>query len=94
VEDAMGDPYNLSNNPGKWLALSICSTMFCCTPLGIVGIVYAALAMSSEGRGDYHASYDQTNKAKNWTIWSFALGLLAIVILLCIGLTQDSNSTY
>lgn len=90
----MGDPYNLSNNPGKWLALSICSTMFCCTPLGIVGIVYSALAMSSEGRGDYHTSYEQTNKAKMWTAWSFAIGVLGIIAVVCINLSQSGSSNY
>jgi hypothetical protein len=39
-------------NGGKWLAPSIASTLFCCTPLGIVGIVYAAMAMDAEGRAD------------------------------------------
>ena len=85
-------PYEPSVNPGKWLALSICSTMFCCTPLGIVGIVFSAMAMSSQGRGDHHAAEEQVAKAQVWTGWSFGLGLVAIVILFCIGLTQDSNN--
>lgn len=82
---------NYSVNPGKWLGLSIASTLLCCLPLGIPGIVFAAMAMASESRGDYGAAQNEIDKAKTWTTWSFAIGLLAMVLAVCLNLSSAGS---
>ena len=88
----MSYPHDPSVQPGKWLGLAIASTMFCCTPLGIVGIVYAGMAMSAQSRGDYFNAEVQTGKAKMWTAWSFWLGLVGVLLLVCVSMTQDGGT--
>lgn len=80
--DAAGPPVN----PGLWLGLSIGATLMCCVPLGIVGIVYAAMAMDAQSRGDVYLSAERAAKARLWTQWSIGIGLLFIVIAICLGL--------
>ena len=87
----MSYPYDPSVKPGKWLGLAIASTMFCCTPLGIVGIVYSAMAMSAQSRGDYFNAEVHTGKARMWTAWSFWIGLAVIVLAVCFNLSQDGG---
>ena len=45
--------YNNVPCPKTWLAESILSTIFCCVPFGIVGIVYAAQVSSNYHAGRY-----------------------------------------
>ncbi|MEV6964972.1 CD225/dispanin family protein [Hamadaea sp. NPDC051192] len=51
-----------------WLGLSIAATLFCCTPLGIVGIVFSAMAMDANSRGDHGLAEARTERAKSWTL--------------------------
>jgi hypothetical protein len=78
----MSDPYRSSAvpaEPGLWLGLSIASALLCCLPLGVVGIVYAAMAMDANNRGDYYLAQERTRQAKNWTLWSVGVSLLVVV---------------
>lgn len=62
------------------LILAILVTVFCCLPLGIVAIVFAAIAMSREGSGDY-AGAESAARTSRIFIWvSFGLGLAVIII--------------
>jgi hypothetical protein len=70
--------------PGLWLGLSIGATMLCCTPLGIVGIVFSALAMESRSRGDLYGWERRVGQARTWTLWSIGLGVLGVVIVICL----------
>jgi hypothetical protein len=81
----------IQRNAGKWLGLSIASTLFCCLPLGIVGIVYAAMAMDAEGRGDWVMAEMRTQSAKTWTAWSFYLGIAGIIALVCMSLAAEGS---
>ncbi len=71
-----------ASSVGRWLALSIGATVLCCMPLGIVGIVYSALAMGARDRGDWYTMSDYVSKARGWTVASIVLGLLVIVCAL------------
>lgn len=77
-------------NPGLWLGLSIAATLCCCTPLGIVGIVFAAQAMGANTRGDYYETRDKIEKAKTFTFWAIGLGLLVGVCALLANMNQIS----
>ena len=67
--------------PAKTLLIgAILSTLFCCVPLGIVAIVYAAMANGRFRAGDYEGSAAQAGKARTWIVVSVAAGLLWLVI--------------
>ena len=70
----------LSGSPGTWLGWSIAASILCCTPIGIVGIVFAALAMSARDRGDYAAAEVHLRRARLWTYISAGVALVAVVI--------------
>jgi len=64
----------------NYLVQSILLTLFCCLPLGIVAIVFAAQVNSKLAAGDYHGAIDSSNKARMWCWWSFGLGLASVVL--------------
>ncbi len=68
--------------PKTWLAESILTTLFCCLPFGVVGIVYAAQVTSLFSQGNYAAAQETSRKAGMWTKISFFVGLGVIVIYL------------
>jgi Interferon-induced transmembrane protein len=63
--------------PQNYLVWSILSTIFCCLPLGIVSIVFAAQVNSKWAAGDVAGARDSSEKAKKFAMWS----ALAFVIL-------------
>ena len=68
------------NPPKTWLLESILTTLFCCLPLGIVGIVYASRVESRFRQGDQVGAEEASRQAKQWVTISFALGIVGIVI--------------
>ena len=86
----------VSNN----LVWAILSTLFCCLPLGIVSIVYAAKVNGLLVAGDVAGARDAADKAKKWAIWS-ALAWVVLVVLyviffvvLGIGGAMSGGSSY
>ena len=77
-------------SPGLWLGLSIASSLLCCLPIGIVGIIYAALALGAQNRQDWDDAARKARMAKNWTIASIVLGVIAIVVICISGLGSSS----
>lgn len=65
-----------------YLAQSILVTIFCCLPLGIPAIVYAALAKGRKEAGDYEGARTHSETAKGWCIAAFILGIIALIISL------------
>ena len=49
---------------------------FCCTPLGIVGIVFAAQVNGKLAAGDYAGAVQTSNQAKMWCWIAFGLGIV------------------
>jgi len=68
------------SSPGTWLGLSIASTVCCCTPFGIVGIVFSAMAMSARDRGDGYEMERQLARARGWTVAAIVCGVLGGLI--------------
>jgi Interferon-induced transmembrane protein/GYF domain 2 len=66
----------------NYLIQSILATVFCCWPIGIVAIIFAAQVNSKLASGDYQGAVDASNKAKMWTYWSFGLGAAVVVLYL------------
>jgi len=87
-----GSPEEITN----YLLWAILSAVFCCMPLGIVSIVYAAKVDGLVAAGHIQAARDASNNAKKWAIWAagvqggiFVLYLLFVVIMVVTGLAQQ-----
>ena len=76
---AQGQPMK----PDNYLVWAILSTIFCCLPLGIVSIVYAAKVDNLYNAGDFAGALDASSKAKNYALWS-AVSIVIIVVLVLI----------
>ena len=68
------------------LVLAIVATIFCCLPLGVVAIVFAAIGMSREGSGDYAGAESAARTASicYWIAIGLGLAVGAIYALLAL----------
>lgn len=66
--------------PKTWLVESILVTLFCCLPLGIVGIVNAVKVDTLYYAGQYDEALYRSTQAKKWIQWGFYVGLAGLVI--------------
>lgn len=64
----------------NYLVQSILVTLFCCLPLGIPAIVFAAQVNSKLRLGDVEGAWESSRMAKTFTWWAFGIGL-AITLL-------------
>ena len=74
--------------PQNYLVMAILVTIFCCWPLGIPAIVFAAQVNSKFAQGDYAGAEESSKKAKMWSIISLIAGLvigLLYVLLMMVG---------
>lgn len=73
-----GQPVNqIKSTP--YLIFSILTTICCCLPLGIVGIVYASRIESLQRMGDYEGAQNAAKKAKMFIIIGVILGAISSV---------------
>jgi t-SNARE complex subunit (syntaxin) len=63
----------------NYLVQAILTTVFCCLPLGIVSIVYAAQVNGKVAAGDRAGALESSRNARLWAWISFGVGLLGIV---------------
>mgnify|MGYP002626571467 CR=1 FL=1 len=66
--------------PKNYLVWAILSTLFCCLPLGVVSIVYAAKVDGLYQSGDYDGAEDAAEKAKNYATYSAIAGIVVSVL--------------
>ena len=71
---ASGAPASVPN----YLVPAIIS-LFCCLPLGIVGVIFAAQVNGKVAAGDTAGALDSAKKAKMFSFIAIGLGLLGIV---------------
>jgi len=64
------------------LVWAILVTLFCCLPLGIVSIVYAAQVDGKRAAGDLPGAYKASHNAKMWAIYSAIIGPLLLIAYL------------
>jgi hypothetical protein len=67
--------------PQNNLVWGILTTIFCCLPLGIVSIVFAAKVNGQWAMGDYAGAQDSANKAKQYALWGVAAYFILMVPL-------------
>lgn len=65
----------------NYLVQAILCTIFCCLPLGIPAIVFAAQVNSKQQAGDFDGALGASRKAKRWCWISFGLGMAVNVII-------------
>lgn len=76
----------------NYLVQSILVTLFCCLPLGIAAIVFAAQVNGKIQAGDIQGAIDSSKKAKMYCIISFGFGLVAtIVYVIAIIASEGAN---
>jgi hypothetical protein len=68
----------------NYLWQSIVVTIFCCWPLGIPAIVYAAKVDGMKARGDIQGAVTASNNAKTWCWVAFGSWVVLIVIYVII----------
>jgi hypothetical protein len=64
----------------NYLVFAILTTVFCCLPAGIPGIVYAAQVNGKLQSGDYAGAQMASKNAKMWCLISLGLGLGVMVL--------------
>lgn len=66
--------------PENYLAFSILTTVFCCVPFGVVGIVKSAQVSSKYSAGDYEGAVMASKDAKKWSQIALICGLVGILL--------------
>ena len=71
-------------------------SLFCCFPLGIVGVIFAAQVNLKVAAGDMAGAMDASKKAKLFSFIAIGLGLVGILlyviwIVLIVGLSAAGN---
>jgi len=64
----------------NYLVQSILVTIFCCLPLGVVAIVFAAQVNSKLSAGDYAGAVEASKKAKQFSTWGLIAGLVVFAL--------------
>jgi hypothetical protein len=98
----MSQPWNPPTSPASgptnvpnYLVPAIIS-LFCCFPLGIVGVIFAAQVNGKVASGDIAGAMDSSKKAKLFSFIAIGLGLVVIVLyviwmVLIVGLSAAGN---
>jgi len=71
-------------------------SLFCCFPLGVVGVIFAAQVNGKVAAGDIAGAQDASKKAKMFSFIALGLGLVVIIIyvlwiVLVVGLSAAGN---
>jgi predicted secreted protein len=66
--------------PQNYLVWAILSTLFCCLPLGVASIVYAAQVNSKWQAGDTAGAADASAKARKFATWSAIAGVVGGIV--------------
>ncbi len=66
--------------PPNHLVWAILSTLFCCLPLGVVSIVFAAQVNSKYTAGDLAGAEESSRKARTFALWSTIVGVVLLVL--------------
>ena len=77
-----------------YLVLSIISTVCCCLPFGIVGIVFSVKINSALNAGNYEEAAQNAKMAKIWTIVSFVVGLVVGILYFIFGIIVGIDNSY
>lgn len=80
--------------PDNHMELAIITTICCCLPFGIVGIVKASKVNSLYLSKQYAAAQQAADEAKKWSIISIVIGLIMNAIYVVAFIAGQSGSNY
>ena len=82
--------------PQNNLVWAILTTLFCCLPLGVVSIVFAAQVNGKWAAGDFAGAQESSKKAKQFAMWSAIAGVawlvLVILYVVVMGIAASNSS--
>ncbi|TDH21433.1 TIR domain-containing protein [Segetibacter sp. 3557_3] len=81
-------------SPKNWLTESILSTLFCCLPFGIVGIINAAKVNNLYAAGDYNGALKASQDAAKWTKIAVVSGIVVYGLYFLLVLVLGDFSGY
>ena len=64
--------------------LAILATIFCCFPLGLIGILKSNECRSARERGDRDAAYQHSRSAKKFSLIAVGCGIAVYVLIVAI----------
>ncbi len=70
--------------PPNYLVWAILSTLFCCLPLGIASIVFAAQVNSKWSMGDVAGAQDSSEKARKFALWATIAGVVVLALYIVV----------
>jgi hypothetical protein len=92
-QPAYGQQQPYGSPPPNYLVWAILSTLFCCLPLGIASIVFAAQVNSKFAAGDVAGAQASSRKAKNFAIWSAAIGFVVVGLYILFAVVVASSNS-
>ena len=66
--------------PDNYLVYAILTTLFCCLPFGIAGIVKAAQVSTKYQAGDYEGAVQASADAKKWSQIALICGIVWVAL--------------
>ncbi len=79
--------------PKNYLVESILVTLFCCLPLGVVGIINATKVNSAWEAGDHEGAMRSAEEAKKWVKYGAIGGaIVAVLYIVFFGISIMSGS--
>ena len=69
-------------NVPDYLIWNVLSTLFCCMPIGVAGIIFSIQTNSAKARGDYEAATRASSTAKTLLIVGACVGGLQLLLSL------------
>ncbi len=92
-----GAPYGQPGTPPpNYLVWAILTLIFCCWPLSIASIVFAAQVNGKYSAGDLTGAQESSRKAKQFALWSAIAACVLyglLIALLVVGAVAGSNSS-
>jgi hypothetical protein len=76
----------------SYLVWSILATLFCCVPLGIPALVYAAQVDGKVVSGDLAGALESSRKARLWCLWAAGVGGGFVFLYLLVFLIAAANA--
>jgi hypothetical protein len=76
----------------NYLVFSILSTLLCCLPAGVVGIVYSSQVNTKLSQGDYAGAKSASDNARLWSIISAGAGVLWWIFIFIVIIAQESTT--
>lgn len=72
--------------PKNWLVESILLSIFCCSPISVVGIFYASRVETLYYAKDYEGALRASKNAKNWTLAGLFFLPVCYILLFMLGM--------